>query len=29
LRNGSHEDENDLIISRRHVGDVRRRLKGK
>lgn len=29
LRNGSHDEQNDLIISRRHVGDVRRRLKGK
>ncbi len=29
LRVGSHDDGNDLIISRRHVGDVRRRLKGK
>lgn len=29
LRDDSHAGENDLIISRRHVGDVRRRLKGK
>lgn len=29
LRNASQDDGNDLIISRRHVGDVRRRLKGK
>jgi len=28
LRNASQDDDNDLIISRRHVGDVRRRLKG-
>lgn len=29
LRNSSQDDQNELIISRRHVGDVRRRLKGK
>lgn len=29
LRNHSQEGDNDLIISRRHVADVRRRLRGK
>jgi len=29
MRNASQDDDNDLIISRRHIGDVRRRLKGK
>lgn len=29
LRNDSQDGDNELIISRRHVGDVRRRLKGK
>lgn len=28
LRGGSHDDDNQLIISRRHVAEVRRRLKG-
>jgi two-component system response regulator AlgR len=28
LRDGSHPDDKQLIISRRHVADVRRRLKG-
>lgn len=28
MRDGSHEAENELIISRRHLADVRRRLKG-
>lgn len=28
LRNGSHHDDKQLIISRRHIADVRRRLKG-
>jgi len=28
LRGGSHDDDNHLIISRRHVAEVRRRLKG-
>ena len=28
MRDGSHEAENGLIISRRHLADVRRRLKG-
>jgi two-component system response regulator AlgR len=28
LRSGSQQDDNDLIISRRHLADVRRRLKG-
>jgi two-component system response regulator AlgR len=28
LRDSSHADENQMIISRRHVADVRRRLKG-
>jgi len=28
LKNGSQDDDDDLIISRRHVGGVRRRLKG-
>jgi two-component system response regulator AlgR len=29
LRDGSHRDDKQLIISRRHIADVRRRLKGK
>lgn len=29
LRSGSQQDDNDLIISRRHLADVRRRLKGR
>ncbi len=29
LRDGSHKDNKDLIISRRHVAEVRRRLTGK
>ena len=29
LRDGSHQDDKQLIISRRHIADVRRRLKGK
>jgi two-component system response regulator AlgR len=28
LRGRSHDDDNELIISRRHVAEVRRRLKG-
>ena len=28
LRDGSQQPENELIISRRHLADVRRRLKG-
>ena len=28
LRDGSQDPENELIISRRHLADVRRRLKG-
>ena len=28
LRDGSHRDDKQLIISRRHIADVRRRLKG-
>jgi two-component system response regulator AlgR len=28
LRGGSHDDDKELIISRRHVAEVRRRLKG-
>ncbi len=29
LRDGSHQDDKDLIISRRHVAEVRRRLTGR
>ena len=29
MRDGSENEDNDLIISRRHVADVRRRIKGR